>query len=319
MIDPARTNLYRYSPPTNAFMVTFWYPADPPVADALPVPTWDPRFAADTSFHSFIRGAAGDTSVNGHYAFADPAQDTALFPHLVAHRYAGVPLTAGAGNFPVILFSTHGSTGRKHSSQIAEELASQGYVVIALDHTDCWATEFPDGRYLAGSRSPEAASRLKDMRFLLDQLAVLNAADPLLAGRLDLERIGTAATCTGGMMVEICRTDSRLKCAAVYDADTSAVNRAGLQKPLLISLGQYHLYPDNQWLFTKAITNAVWLQIREGGHGTATDIGWTYDILGGCGPARALDACLVWFFATYLKGQTLPFPANPEIYDVQRK
>jgi hypothetical protein len=36
MIDPARTNLYRYTPRTNAFMVTFWYPAEPPKAGALP-------------------------------------------------------------------------------------------------------------------------------------------------------------------------------------------------------------------------------------------------------------------------------------------
>jgi hypothetical protein len=32
MVDPARTNRYRYTPATNAFMVTFWYPADPPAA-----------------------------------------------------------------------------------------------------------------------------------------------------------------------------------------------------------------------------------------------------------------------------------------------
>ncbi len=34
---------------------------------------------------------------------------------------------------------------------------------------------------------------------------------------------------------------------------------------------------------------------------------------------RALDACLLWFFDTYLKGETPPFPTNPEIYNLQRK
>ncbi len=38
MIDPTRTNRYRYNPPTNAFMVTFWYPAESPRAGALPGP-----------------------------------------------------------------------------------------------------------------------------------------------------------------------------------------------------------------------------------------------------------------------------------------
>ena len=44
MIDPARTNLYRYTPKTNAFMVTFWYPADPPAAGVLPAAMWDQRY-----------------------------------------------------------------------------------------------------------------------------------------------------------------------------------------------------------------------------------------------------------------------------------
>ncbi|MCI0542099.1 MAG: hypothetical protein L0Z50_43465, partial [Verrucomicrobiales bacterium] len=40
MIDPTRTNRYRYSPATNAFMVTFWYPADPPAPGVLPAAMW---------------------------------------------------------------------------------------------------------------------------------------------------------------------------------------------------------------------------------------------------------------------------------------
>lgn len=200
-----------------------------------------------------------------------------------------------------------------------EALASHGYVIVAMDHTDCWGTEFPDGWYLTGG-SADVASRLQDMRFLLDQLAVLNSGDPLFAGRLDLDRIGVAGTCIGGMVVETCRSDSRVKCAAIYDADTSYVNRAGLQKPLLVAAGQYGgFYSEGQWLFSKATNNAVWLQIRDGGHATATDMGWTAEILSGCGPARAIDACLVWFFDTYLKGQAPPFPTNSEIYNVQRK
>ena len=35
--------------------------------------------------------------------------------------------------------------------------------------------------------------------------------------------------------------------------------------------------------------------------------------------AMAINACLVWFFDTYLKGEAPPFPTNPEIYNVQIK
>jgi predicted dienelactone hydrolase len=66
----------------------------------------------------------------------------------------------------VVVYS-HGGTGSRNlASQIAEELASHGYVVAAPDHTDCFATQFPDGRYLAGSSS-DVTSRLKDMQFLI--------------------------------------------------------------------------------------------------------------------------------------------------------
>ncbi len=54
MVDPARTNLYRYTPKTNAFMVTFWYPAAPPPAGVLPGPMWDKRFAADPAPYAYL-------------------------------------------------------------------------------------------------------------------------------------------------------------------------------------------------------------------------------------------------------------------------
>ena len=35
--------------------------------------------------------------------------------------------------------------------------------------------------------------------------------------------------------------------------------------------------------------------------------------------AVAMDAGMVWLFDTCLQGEPPPFPANPEIYSVQRK
>jgi dienelactone hydrolase len=305
MSDPARTNRYRYSPPTNAFMVTFWYPADPPAAGVLPAAMWDPRYAADTSLYS---GNGYDT----RWAW--------ITPKLVGHRFRGVPLAAGTGKHPVVLYS-HGLRGsRKLVSRTAEELASHGYVVVIVDHTDCWASEFPDGRYLAGSSSGDVPGRLKDMQFLIDELAVLNTSDPLFAGRLDLDRIGVYGGSYGGMVVETCRSDSRVKCAVLYDATNVQLNSAGLQKPFLVALGESnYFYSEDQWLFSKAITNAVFLQIRGADHFTPCDVGWTGQVPWGRGPALAFDDCSVWFFDTYLKGEAPPFPSNPEIYNVQTK
>lgn len=305
MMDPARTNLYRYSPPTNTFMVTFWYPADPPAAGVLPAPMWDQRIAADTGLYA---------TAGFDVEFAKVA------PKLVGHRFLDVPVSADAGKLPVVLYSHGVPTFRKLASHRAEELASHGYLVVAVEHSDCWATEFPDGRYLAGKLSGDLSGRLRDMTFLLDELAVLNNSDPLFAGRLDLDRIGVTGGGYGGMVVETCRTNNRVRCAALYDAWNLRLSPEGLQKPFLVSLGESNAaYSDAEWLFNKAITNAIFLQIRGADHFGACDVAWTSEVPWGRGPGAVIDACFLWFFDTYLKGEAPPFPANPEIYNLHRK
>src|SRR5262249_27046551 len=83
MIDPNRTNLYRCSPRTNAFMVTFWYPTDPPPAGALPAAMWNRRFAADPGFINLIK-SFGISYANIQWA--------AIAPSLVGHRFEVVPV-----------------------------------------------------------------------------------------------------------------------------------------------------------------------------------------------------------------------------------
>jgi predicted dienelactone hydrolase len=187
-------------------MVTFWYPAEPPGAGALPDAMWDKRVAADPNH--FDRRWAQILGV------------------AVAHRFVGVPLAATPNRHPVLLYSNGLPATRKAVSQLSEELASHGYVVVGVDHSDCWATEFPDGRYLTGNHSGDIPSRLKDMTFLLDELARLNSSDPLFAGRLDLERIGGFGQSYGGNVVETCRTDARMKCAGIWDASLQSVSSA---------------------------------------------------------------------------------------------
>jgi len=285
-------------------MVTFWYPADPPAAGILPGAMWDRRLAADQSFYSL---------------FTD-IRWARIIPAAVGHRFVGLPLAGNSARYPVVLFSHGQPDHRRAFSHQAEELASHGYVVVAVDHSDCWASEFPDGRYLIGSSSGDVTSRLKDMKFLLDELARLDGSDPLFGGRLDLDRIGVFGHSFGGEVVQTSRADARVKCVVIYDATNVQASGAGLQKPLLVVLGQRNLlYSEDHLLFTNASTNAIFLQIKGAEHITCTDYAWWGQIPLGRTPALAKDACLVWFFDKYLKGEDRPFPANPEIYNVQRK
>jgi hypothetical protein len=98
------------------------------------------------------------------------------------------------------------------------------------------------------------------------------------------------------------------------------LNSAGLQKPFLAAAGEINCcFSQAQWLFGKAAANATLLQIRGADHLTGSDAAWTAELPKGRRPALAFNACLVWFFDTYLKGETPLFPTNPEIYNVQKK
>ncbi len=98
MIDPARTNFYRLVPPTNAFMVTFWYPADPPAPGVPRAAMWNKRFAADRGFIQLFISSFGVTYTDVRW--------TNIVPNLVGHRFSGVPLATGAAKCPVVSIPT---------------------------------------------------------------------------------------------------------------------------------------------------------------------------------------------------------------------
>jgi dienelactone hydrolase len=305
MIDPARTNLYRYSPRTNSFMVTFWYPAESSNAGTPLGRMWDARIAADTTFYSFVGADSRWAEINSR---------------VVGHRFSDIAVEPASSGWPVIIYSHGQPLFRKSASHQAEELASHGYIVVALDHPDCWATEFPDGRYLLGNQAGDVPGRLMDNQFLLNELAVVNNSDPILAGKLDLDHIALFGVSFGGEVVQTARSDSRVKCVAIYDATNVLPGGPGLQKPLLVMAGQTNLFSaEDLVLFTNSSTNAVILQLKTADHPTCLDYAWWGEIPWGRSPALAIDACLVWFFDTYLKGESPPFPTNPWIQILQKK
>ena len=90
-----------------------------------------------------------------------------------------------------------------------------------MDHIDCRTTVYPDGPAVRGifiDPPPEAevdtavAGRLADDRFVLEAMAQLNASDALLAGRLDLKRLGAMGWSLGNSdLGELVQTDDRFK------------------------------------------------------------------------------------------------------------
>lgn len=124
--------------------------------------------------------------------------------------------SVASGAHPVVVF-TPGYTGTfTDYTFLFEDLASRGYVVAALNHTnEATVTEFPDGRMVEsifGShlgttlRTDEEAytssviARLGDLKSVLKELDHLNGiAKGPFSGRLDLSRVALAGHSLGGL------------------------------------------------------------------------------------------------------------------------
>jgi len=222
LVDDSRQDPYAPEPgQPRELMMQLWYPAAPgtgqgnaPWMDSAQVVA--PAIAEWLGLPSFFLD---------HLALAtSPALLDASLP-------------AGVERFPVILFS-HGYGGfRAQNSSQAIELASQGFVVVAVEHTyGAVVTVFPDGRVarhnpdtlpegLDEAESLQATRRLgdqwaSDLGFVLDTLAELDQGlnGSRFSGRLDLEHAGAMGHSTGGgAVIEFCRRD--LRCRAVLGMD----------------------------------------------------------------------------------------------------
>lgn len=156
--------------------------------------------------------------------------------HVESHTYPGAdPVT---GSFPVVIYS-HGWTGfRAGAVNQIENLVSNGYVVIAPDHTyGAAATVFEDGEVV--EYDPEALPDPEDVTaeayevagaqlldvFAGDLTAILDELEEGASGQfspvasiVDISRIGILGHSTGGgAAIQVCLQDER--CDAVLGLD----------------------------------------------------------------------------------------------------
>ena len=110
--------------------------------------------------------------------------------------------TPQAGRHPLVLFSHLSGGNRRSSSFLCTHLASHGYAVAAMDHSEVVAPELQGGRpeETPAERAERIqaiiASRVPDLRFLLDFL-LTGGIDM----RLDANRVGLVGHSAGGWTV----------------------------------------------------------------------------------------------------------------------
>jgi pimeloyl-ACP methyl ester carboxylesterase len=189
LVDCARTEQFsKDKSELRELMVQVWYPAEKPDKGHFA------PFVADFDI--------GGPAISRRFNF--PPFTMRHIDLVRTHSYQDAPLLEAVEALPVLTFS-HGYLGlQSQNTWQMEELASQGYVVVAPNHTyGAVITVFPDKRVIFGLTEPpddmpvQTAGRIamhqwaEDTQFMLDQLSAWNE-DPshFLNGRLDLERLG---------------------------------------------------------------------------------------------------------------------------------
>jgi pimeloyl-ACP methyl ester carboxylesterase len=147
----------------------------------------------------------------------------------------------------IVLVGIKGSYPQVQTFQV-EELASHGYVVVAIDQpTVVAAVRFPDGRVVtyddrwdpphSAFMDDHLAYLARDVSAALDHVAAIDREDPsgILTGRLDLSRVGLVGHSLGAIVgAEACHLDPRVGAAVLEDARMPAdVVRYGLRQPVM--------------------------------------------------------------------------------------
>jgi dienelactone hydrolase len=320
--DASRPERYTADPDdVRQIMVQFWYPAQAsPDAATAPfferIETAGPILAARLKLPSFI------------------------FDHTALIHTASVPdapLAAAPSAFPVLIFSPGYNSLRTQSTTLMEDLASHGYIVVALDHTYTGVlTNFPGGRVelldpnILPDRERIGEERYRrmslavgdvweqDVAFVLSRLEAGNV-DARFAGRLDLDRMGLFGHSTGGGVVSrLCAKDARCKAGVGLDAwlgvTPDETIAAGTDRPVLFLMSERWPTPQNNGRmqqYRSASAQITWLTIHRTDHYDFTDLPFLTPLATTIGLAGDVDshrvqeivrACTRAFFDQHLKG-----------------
>ncbi|MBD2771381.1 alpha/beta hydrolase family protein [Iningainema tapete] len=194
----------------------------------------------------------------------DPPQDLVNFIRSVpTNSVANAPVATAESEYPVLIFSPGRTTFPEYSTFLAEELASQGFVVVGINHTyDSEVNVFPDGRVVPGTRIFDEARReggidseflqllgqsvtikAEDARFVLNELEKFDAGnDPtgLFHGKLDLDRVGIYGVSSGGAAAaKALSIDPRFKAGINLDGSLYGdVANASLSQPYMAFINE---------------------------------------------------------------------------------
>ncbi|OBR63720.1 lipase [Paenibacillus oryzae] len=236
LIDESREETFGGEPQSKREVpINIWYPAD---KDALQGKQHEryPREVADAV--SLVFGLP--SWLMGHVS---------LVP---THIVEGVAVSGAQSSYPVVLFSPGVRSTRFQSMAIIEEMVSNGYIVVGMDHPYSSArVKLHDGsEVIYAPESEEWTSseiyahnvigvgvRAQDAIFVLDSLTAWNTNDPrgLLTGKLDLSKVGIFGHSYGGATTaEALALDERFKAGLSLEGGFwGTVSSTSLKQPFM--------------------------------------------------------------------------------------
>ncbi|MBE1563345.1 alpha/beta hydrolase family protein [Nonomuraea africana] len=236
--------------------------------------------------------------------------------------HARVSPPPSRARLPLVLMSPGFTMPKATLTSLAEDLASRGYLVAAVEHTyESVATTFPDGRTttcLACVRGQDGAKvaqgRVADLRFVLDQL--------MRRDLVDRSRIAVVGHSMGGnSAAHTMLADPRVKAAANLDG-TFAPIVPNLGKPFLMVGTTKHVPDGKDSTWRQSWANMTgwkrWITVTGADHSSFVDYAVLRPQLGLPAPelvgARALKitrAYLAAFLDTHLRGRDEPLLDGP--------
>jgi dienelactone hydrolase len=262
-------------------------------------PTRDRRLMVSVWYPAAVAGTPAPLVANPNIIIAGLA-DSYGFPafaldhlrYFTVHASMGAPILEQNTPFPVLVFS-HSMTGlRLQNSTTLQDLASWGYIVVAIDHTDAAAiTAFADGEVrpfdltrfsitVENDGQQRAAITenmfpvlVADQRFVYDTLELWATSDAIFAGKIDTERIGSFGHSFGGATaLEVCRVDRRCRAAADLDGGLyGAMLTAPTNAPTLLMTSAGSTENDTamrQWtaMINAAMGDSYWIELPNSDH-----------------------------------------------------
>jgi predicted dienelactone hydrolase len=207
---------------------------------------------------------------------------------LKTHSYKNAPVAVSGAPFPVLLFNPAWTGQRTQNTYQVEDLASNGFIVVGIDHAyNSGPTAFPDGRVMGIANvhdiSDFSQTTVAQQIAIGDKEVSIEAGDDILVlntlsaanldprspwfHRVDADDAGAFGHSFGGAVAsEVCYQDPRVKAALDEDGWIFGdVATRGLDKP-------YMVMSDDSPAITAAQLKSTNVQTRRESELTDADI-----------------------------------------------